>query len=131
MTKKFIAILVFLAIVITASYFESSYIIRSFDDLIGKLNVIKTELSVNSDSIDTTENVGSLVEIHEFWQTRTKVLKFFVWHTGIKDVEVGLSRITSYTEENNFTEAYVELNNLIDYCEHYKEDYKFSLQNII
>lgn len=131
MTKKFIAIIVFLLLIIVASFFESRFIATSFDDLIGKLNSIKTELSLSPDQIDSTENVGTLIETHEFWQSRTKVLKFFVWHTGIKDVEVGLSRITSYTEENNFTEAFVELNNLIDYCEHYKEDYRFNLQNII
>lgn len=131
MTKKFIAILIFLIAIFVAGYFESHYITHSFDDLIGKLNDVKTELSLTPDSIDTADNVGTLNEIHDYWQTRTMVLKFFVWHTGIKDVEVGLSRITSYTEENNFTEAFVELNNLIDYCEHYKEDYRFSLQNII
>ena len=73
----------------------------------------------------------SLKTIHKNWQKRTKILKFFVWHTGFKDVEIGLSRITSYTEENDYTEAYTELNNLIDYCIHYCEDYKFNLQNII
>ena len=131
MLKKFITVIVFLVLIAVAGYFESHYITHSFDDLVGKLNEIKTELSLSPDAIDTPENVGNLIEIHEFWQTRTQVLKFFVWHTGIKDVEVGLARITSYTEENNYTEAYVELNNLIDYCEHYKEDYRFSLQNII
>lgn len=131
MTKKFIAIIAFLLVILVASYFESHYITSSFDDLVGRLNDVKTELSLTPDAIDTPENVGNLVNIHDFWQTRTRVLKFFVWHTGIKDVEVGLSRITSYTEENDYTEAYVELNNLIDYCEHYEEDYRFSLQNII
>ena len=131
MTKKFIAIIAFLVLIIGAGYFESHYITSSFDQLVGKLNDVKTELSLTPDQIDTVDNVGALVEIHDFWQTRTNVLKFFVWHTGIKDVEVGLSRITSYTEENNFTEAYVELNNLIDYCKHYSKDYRFSVQNII
>ena len=131
MTKKFIAILLMLLFVAGASIFESQYITRSFEELIGKLNDIKTELTLTPDDIDTPENIGKLIEIHEDWQDHTQILKFFVWHTGIKDVEVGLARITSYTEENNYTEAYVELNNLIDYCEHYKQDYSFSIQNII
>ena len=131
MTKKFIAILVMLILVASASYFESHYIVSSFDELVGKLNDVKTELSLTPDQIDTPENIGSLIQIHEDWQKHTQVLKFFVWHTGIKDIEVGLARITSYTEENNYTEAYVELNNLIDYCEHYSKDYRFSIQNII
>lgn len=131
MIKKFIAVIVMLVIVLGAGYFESHYITSSFDELVGELNQIKTELSLSSDNIDKPEHIGKLVSIHDDWQKHTEILKFFVWHTGIKDVEVGLSRITSYTEENNYTEAYVELNNLIDYCKHYSRDYRFSIQNII
>ena len=131
MIKKFIAVIVMLIIILGAGYFESHYITSSFDELVGELNQIKTELSLTPDQIDKPEYIGKLVAIHDDWQKHTEILKFFVWHTGIKDVEVGLSRITSYTEENNYTEAYVELNNLIDYCKHYSRDYRFSIQNII
>ena len=96
-----------------------------------KLVVIEQSLAQTPDQIDTEENVNSLKQLHAHWQKHTQILKFFVWHTGIKDVEIGLSRITSYTEMNNYEEAYTELNNLIDYCNHYSEDYRFSIQNII
>ena len=131
MIKKLVTIIVFLIVILTAGILESHYTTSSFDELVDKLCVIRNELSLNKESIDTEENILALKTLHEHWQKHTSILKFFVWHTGIKDVEVGLSRITSYTEENNFTEAYVELNNLIDYCEHYSEDYRFSFQNII
>ena len=111
--------------------FESNYIITSFDSLSAELVVIERTLASTPESIDTEENISTLKNLHHRWQHRTKILKFFVWHTGIKDVEVGLSRITSYTERNNYEEAYTELNNLIDYCNHYSEDYRFSIQNVI
>lgn len=131
MVKKVIAILVFVAIIIATGIFESNYIIKSFDNLSDDLIVVESSLAKTPDAINTEENVTALKDIHENWQTHTKILKFFVWHTGIKDVEVGLSRITSYTEMNNYEEAYTELNNLIDYCKHYSQDYRFSIQNII
>lgn len=131
MTKKLIAILLFIAIILTMGIFESRYIIKSFDGLSAKLITIEESLAKTPEAIDTTENIETLKNTHAEWQDRTKILKFFVWHTGIKDVEVGLSRITSYTERNNYEEAYTELNNLIDYCNHYSEDYRFSIQNII
>lgn len=131
MTKKLIAIFLFIAIIITMGIFESRYIIKSFDGLSAKLITIEESLAKTPEAIDTTENIETLKNTHTEWQDRTKILKFFVWHTGIKDVEVGLSRITSYTERNNYEEAYTELNNLIDYCNHYSEDYRFSIQNII
>ena len=131
MTKKIIAIICFIAIIITMGIFESNYIITSFDTLSSELVVIEQSLAKTPDAIDTEENISTLKNLHQRWQNRTKVLKFFVWHTGIKDVEVGISRITSYTERNNYEEAYTELNNLIDYCNHYSEDYRFSIQNVI
>jgi hypothetical protein len=131
MTKKIIAIICFIAIIITMGIFESNYIITSFDTLSGELVKIEQTLAKTPDAIDTEENISTLKDLHLRWQNRTKVLKFFVWHTGIKDVEVGISRITSYTERNNYEEAYTELNNLIDYCNHYSEDYRFSIQNVI
>jgi len=131
MIKKLICIIVFLGIVLSAGFFESHYITSSFNELEERLTLIRHELSITPDQIDTEENITNLKNLHKDWQNHTKVLKFFVWHTGIKDVEVGLSRITSYTEENDYTEAYTELNNLIDYSNHYSEDYKFSFQNII
>ncbi|MGN1258632.1 MAG: DUF4363 family protein [Christensenellales bacterium] len=131
MTKKLISVLALIVVVGFAGFFESNYIIKSFDYLNSELIQVMNDLSADPEHIDTKENVDNLKAIHTNWQKHTKVLKFFVWHTGIKEVEVGLSRITSYTEENDYTEAYVELNNLIDYCNHYSEDYRFSLQNII
>lgn len=131
MTKKLISVLALIVVVGFAGFFESNYIIKSFDYLNSELIQVMNNLSADPEHIDTKENVDNLKAIHTNWQKHTKVLKFFVWHTGIKEVEVGLSRITSYTEENDYTEAYVELNNLIDYCNHYSEDYRFSLQNII
>ncbi|MBP3630570.1 MAG: DUF4363 family protein [Clostridia bacterium] len=131
MTKKLIAIFCFIALIISMGVFESNYIITSFDSLSAELVVIERTLASTPESIDTEENISTLKNLHHRWQHRTKILKFFVWHTGIKDVEVGLSRITSYTERNNYEEAYTELNNLIDYCNHYSEDYRFSIQNVI
>lgn len=131
MIKKLIVIIVFIISIVGLGFFESSYILSSFDELSGKLNTIEQTLQQSPEHIDTKENIEALKGLHSHWQQHTKILKFFVWHTGIKDVEVGLSRITSYTEMNNFEEAYTELNNLIDYCNHYSEDYRFSIQNII
>lgn len=131
MTKKLIAIICFAVAIGVAGIFESRYIIKSFGFMEESLATYRENIQKNPEQIDTQENIDYMENLHAEWQKRTKVLKFFVWHTGIKDVEVGLSRITSYSEENNYTEAYVELNNLVDYCMHYSEDYRFSIQNVI
>lgn len=80
--------------------------------------------------MNTEENIKLLKELHAEWTEKKKVLKIFVWHTNLKDVEVGLSRIQSYTAENDFTEAYTEIQNLIDFSKHFRQDYELNLQNI-
>ncbi len=129
--KKLVGILILFAFIIAFGLFESIYITKTFTFLECQLKIVSEYLAENDEHIDNERNIAYLKNLHNEWQKKTKILKFFVWHTGIKDVEVGLSRITSYTEENNYTEAYVELNNLIDYSKHYKEDYRFSIQNIV
>ena len=54
-----------------------------------------------------------------------------VWHTGMKEVEINLSRIQSYVVMNNFEETIVELNALKDFCLHYKDDFIITIENIL
>ena len=58
------------------------------------------------------------------------MLKCLIWHTGIKDVEIGLARISVYIEENDYTEASAEVLSLVDYLTHYSDDFRISWENI-
>lgn len=128
--KKFIAVMFFIALVIGSGIYESQFIAKTFNTLESQLEHALELLEVDKENINTEKNINYMTAVHKDWQKKTKVLKFFVWHTGIKEMEIGLARITSYIVENDYKEAYVELNTLIDYSEHYKEDYRFSVQNI-
>lgn len=84
----------------------------------------------NEDQIDTEENVLFIQNIHEKWHKKSKILKALIWHTGIKDIEVGLSKIETYSSENDFTEALVEVDSLLDYVSHYASDFKLAIENL-
>ena len=109
---------------------ESIYIERVFESLESDLLMLESMLEKDTEHIDTFENIEKSKAITSKWHKKAKKLKYLVWHTGIKDVEVGLSRIASYTSENNFTEAKVELNNLLDFSRHYSKDFKVLPENI-
>lgn len=128
--KKLIAVIIFILIVICSGLIESNFIAKTFQFLEDELEHVMQMIAVDKENIDTEENINYMKNLHQQWKKKTKILKFFVWHTGIKEMEIGLARITSYIEENDYKETYVELNNLIDYSEHYKEDYRFSIENI-
>jgi hypothetical protein len=88
-------------------------------------------LEATEDNINTTQNVDYLEVLHTDFHKQEKVLKSLIWHTGLKDVEIGISRILSYVQENDYTEAITETNALIDYCEHYSLDFAITPENIL
>ena len=109
---------------------ESTYVNRSFDWLINSLETIQIELTESKDKIDTDKFIDDTYNLHNEWHKKVKLLKCLIWHTNIKDVEIGLARISVYVEENNYTEAYAEIASLIDFSAHYLDDFRISSENI-
>ena len=109
---------------------ESVYVNNSFDWLINSLETVQIELTENKEKIDTEKLIGNIYDLHNNWHKKVKVLKCLIWHTNIKDVEIGLARISVYIEENNYTEAYAEIAALIDFTAHYLDDFRISVENI-
>ena len=130
MIKKWIIVVSILAALIVGCVIEHNYVNNTFDTMTQNLQTLKVSLEQNKDNIDLPEIEEYLKFLHEDFHQKEKVLKALIWHTGLKDVEVGLSRIIAYAENNNFVEAMVETNSLIDYCSHYSQDFKITLENI-
>lgn len=130
MVKKWIVMIILSAFLILGCMRESIYVSNSFDWLINSLESIQIELKENSDKIDIEKFIGNIYSLHNNWHKKVKVLKCLIWHTNIKDVEIGLARISVYIEENNYTEAYAEIASLIDFAAHYLDDFRISVENI-
>lgn len=130
MVRKWIIMIVLSVILVFGCIFESTYVNRSFDWLINSLETIQIELAESKDKIDTEKFIDDTYNLHNEWHKKVKLLKCLIWHTNIKDVEVGLARISVYVEENNYTEAYAEIASLIDFSAHYLDDFRISSENI-
>ena len=130
MVKKWIIMIVLMIFLVVGCVVESIYVNKSFDDLINSLNSLQIELDLNQDNINTKALSEKAEYIHENWHKKVKVLKCLIWHTGIKDVEIGLARISVYIEENDYTEASAEVLSLVDYLTHYSDDFRISWENI-
>ena len=130
MVKRWIVMLVLGIILVVSCVFETKYVNDSFKWLINSLETLQITINENKDNIDSEKIINDAYNIHEMWHEKVDLLKCLIWHTGIKDVEVGLARIAIYIEENDKTEAYVEIAALIDYCAHYIDDIKISTENI-
>ena len=130
MVRKWIIMISLSIVLVFGCILETSYVNRSFDWLINSLETIQIDLAENKDKIDTDEFIEDIYNLHNSWHEKVKVLKCLIWHTNIKDVEVGLARISVYIEENDYTEAYAEIATLIDYTAHYLDDFRISVDNI-
>lgn len=116
--------------ILAVSILESKYIENVFEKLETRLLAFGAQLDDNQENTASLETLEMIENITQEWHKTAKKLKFLVWHTGIKDVEVGLSRIATYSAENNYTEAKVELNNLLDFSRHYSKDFKVLPENV-
>lgn len=128
--KKWIFVLSLMAVLTVSCVLEYRFVNNSFEYLHSKLLEYKQMIGQNKEQIDTEENIVYVQALHEDWHKKSNILKALIWHTGIKDIEIGLSRIETYTSENNYTEALAELDSLIDYVMHYSSDFKLTLENL-
>ena len=130
MGKKWIVMIVLFVLLIIGCVMESIFVNKSFDHLIDSLEELQIELDLNEENINKESLSRKAEHIHEDWHKKVKILKCLIWHTGIKDVEIGLARISVYIDENDYTEASAEVLSLIDYLTHYSDDFSISWENI-
>lgn len=130
MVKKWVIMICLTLVLIFGCIVESIYVNGAFDKLVNELEMIQIELTENQEKIDSEYFIKKSNNIHMRWHKKVKVLKCLIWHTGIKDVEVGLARISVYISENDYTEASAEIFALIDYLGHYSDDFSISWENI-
>ncbi len=109
---------------------EGIFVNKSFDDLIDSLEAYQVKLDENKDKIDTDELIYEINEINENWTKKIKYLKSLIWHSGIKDIEIGVARLIVYVEENDYTEASAELSSMIEFLKYYSEDFSFAIENV-
>ena len=130
MVKKWVVMILLSAMLVVGCILESMYVNKSFDWLINSLETIQIELTENKEKIDAKKFIDDIYSLHNNWHKKVKVLKCLIWHTNLKDVEIGLARISVYIEENDYTEAYAEIASLIDFTAHYLDDFRISVENI-
>lgn len=131
MVKKWIVIVSIMLLLIAGCIVENTYISGSFKSFHKRLESAKVMLKEDDGAIDNEENINFLKSIETDWDKNIIGLKSVIWHTGLKEIEIGLSRVITYTEENNFTEAMTELNAILDYLDTYSGEFRLSLENLL
>ena len=131
MVKKWIIIVITSVILVFGCVLEDRFVNGAFDGLVERLDVYYDMLDASGDDVNKQENITYIENLHKEFHKKEKILKTLIWHTGLKDIEVSMSRILEYVRENDRTEAMVETNALIDYCKHYSLDFSVTGENIL
>lgn len=130
MIKKWVIVLSILALLVVGCVLEYRFVNSTFEEMTVRFENVKAMLDQNQEHVDAEEILNYLDDLHNDFHQKEKVLKALIWHTGLKDVEIGISRIITYAKNNDYTEAMAETNGLIDYCKHYGQDFKITWDNI-
>lgn len=132
MVKKWIIMICIVIILVVGCVLETNYINNSFKFLENNLIKFKeTVVNTPEEELDSPQFSEYVSKLHNEWHVKLSGLKCLIWHSGVKDVEVGLSRIQTYTSEKDKTETLAEINSLIDYLDHYSEDFTIAIENIL
>ena len=131
MVKRWIIIICIAILLVVGGILETKYTQDSLCWLIESVQDLEQDLKANKEGIDSKAYIKKANAIDDEWDHKLDVLKCLVWHSCVKDIEIGLARIVVYIEENDFTEAYAECESLIDYAKHYLDDFKITLENIL
>jgi len=130
--KKWIVMIIIIIVLAVSCVLESNYVNSSFLFLENNLNEYRLKIeNTAEENLNNDENIKFISELHDEWHDKLKGLKCLIWHSGVKEVEVGLSRIQTYTKENDKTETLVEIKALMDFLDHYSEDFTIAVENIL
>ena len=130
MIKKWVIVLSILALLVVGCVLEYRFVNSTFEEMTVRFESVKAMFDQNQEHVDSEQILTYLDDLHDDFHEKEKVLKALIWHTGLKDIEIGISRIITYAENNDYTEAMAETNGLIDYCKHYGQDFKITWDNI-
>ena len=131
MVRRWIIMIVLIFILTAGCIFEFKYVNNSFNWFINSLETLQIQLTQTKDKIDTEENIKYAYKIDEEWHDKVQNLKCLIWHSGIKEIEIGLARVAVYVKENDYKEASAEIAALIDYSAHYLDDFTISDENLL
>lgn len=131
MVKRWIVMIVIALLLVVGGIAETSYTQKTIEWLINSMELFEVRLMECDENVNAESLVNEIYVIDNEWNRKVKILKCLAWHSGVKDIEIGLARIGIYVKENDKTEALAETASLIDYSAHCLQDFKITLENIL
>lgn len=99
--KQGILIIILIATLLTAAFFEQRFITNSFDELNQKVTSFKESILLNEENIATEQNKESINNLISFWEQKEETLFLFLSHMHLEDLNTQLYTIKVAVDFNN------------------------------
>ena len=127
--KTIICIITFIMIIAINTITES-YTSQSVQELNGKLEELKTEISKEEQEINVQLVKEKITEIYKIWDDRYNILTYYLEHNELEKVESNLTVLKSYLESKEYAEARTKLDEMTFILHHIEEKNKLDLKNV-
>lgn len=125
MLKAFITALCAFAIIVGASYYEQSYLQKSFEEF------REVTLLVYKKTEEKTAVKDDILAVQNLWIEKKKTLHVFIPHNDIKEVDLWISESVTLIEKEMWDEALSKLEVVIEISEQIPKTYTLKIENIL
>ncbi len=122
--KSTVILLVVLALIVGASYFESRYLTSKFEYFDMQLD------AVIEDTLNEKDGSNKLQELMDWWKNEKQVLHAFVPHNEIRELDGIMAEAKTFIQNGEYDFAISKLKKLDDMIVSIPENYSFSFGNI-
>lgn len=88
--KQAILIVVLIAGLLTAAFFEDRFIKNSFNELEQKVSSFRDNILLDEQNIDTEQNKEVIENLIAFWEQKEETLFMFLSHEHLEDISINL-----------------------------------------
>lgn len=124
MVKTTVTLLIVLAVILAASFFENNYLVKNFDYFDKSLDEIIENTDKGEDSSD------KLFQLTKWWKDKKNVLHAFVPHSDIRDIDGLMVEANKYIKNEMYNTAAAKLQKLDDMIVSITQNYSFNFGNI-
>lgn len=128
--KEIIGIIIIVITVTVTSTVLQSYLEKTTDEILSKLNSLKEDLihaQIEGDNIKIKEDSK---EIAQKWEEISRIWSMIVMHQELDNIKLSILEVNGAIEVGNIDDALEEIDKTIFLSGHIKEKEAFKLKNI-
>ena len=128
--KELIGIAIIIIIVTYSSFVLQKYLEKTSDEILAKLDNLKTEIKLAQVLNDSTKVKEISNSILEKWEEISEIWSTIVIHQELDNIKLSILEVNGAIESGSFDDAIEEIDKTIFLAGHIKEKESFRLKNI-